>query len=142
MTASESHRSPSAEGTGMSEQNKRVVVDLDELDSLIRQATNGQHGTADALPKLVTAIGSSTVHAATTDDAISLLARLLLHKLYPERHALYANEIAYAEQMVAQDLTGALALACGSFPPDVAADRAADLRTRRERRHYLPGATV
>lgn len=128
--------------SGQKQQQRQVMVDLGELDWLIREATNDRRGSADAIAELVTAVGGSAVEVTPTDDAISLLARLLLHKLYSGPQLTYANEIAYAEQMVAQDLTGALALACGSFPPDVAADRAADLRTRRERLHYLPGATV
>lgn len=131
---------------GQKQQGRQVVVDLDELDGLIRKAKYGRGRLADSVAELVSALKGSAVEASPTDDAVSLVARLLLQKLHPDasghRRIVNSPEAAHAEQMVAQDFTGALALACGEIPTEADEDRSTDLRTRRARCHYLPQTSV
>ncbi|WP_394275199.1 hypothetical protein [Luteococcus sp.] len=119
---------------------RQVMVDLDELDHLIRTATHGRIGLTAALAQLITATSATPVHAAAGEDPLEFVARVLLQRLDPDtphRPVVMSAETDYATGQVEQDLTGALLLACQALPLDTDPGRRADLRTRRQRGHYL-----
>lgn len=119
---------------------RQVMVDLDELDHLIDAATHGRLCLTEALAHIIAVTSHTAVCPAPGEPPLEFVARVLLQRLDSEasdRPLVTPAESDHATRQVEQDLTGALLLASQPLPRETTPDRQADLRTHRERGHYL-----